>query len=65
MVEFHTRMAKTQERKEASKLIQYIMKFIGKLSDIMELEGEKVHKLKVLPLDDESYYLSNMPLPVC
>ena len=65
MVEYHTWMAKTKERKEASTLVQDIMTKIGKLSDIMEKEGENVHDLEVLPLDDESYYLSNMSLPVC
>ena len=27
--------------------------------------AEKTHQLKVLPLDDEYYYLSNFSLPIC
>ena len=36
------------------------------LSSIFVYIGaEKTHQLKVLPLDDEYYYLSNFSLPIC
>ena len=65
MVEFHTWMAKDKERKKASKILQEIITKIGILSDILTTERDNKHGLKVLPLDDESFYLSNLPLPVC
>ena len=65
MIEYHTWMTKDPDRKRASNLLQEIMSKIGELNDIMKKEGDRVHSIKVLPLDDESYYLSNEPLPKC
>ena len=65
MIEYHTWMTKSLDRKRASSLLQEIMSKIAELNDIMKNEGDKVHSIKVLSLDDESYYLSNETLPEC
>jgi len=67
MVEFHTWMAKAEDRKKASTILQDVITKISLLSEYMAFhEGtEKIHHLKVLPLDDEDYYLSNFSLPIC
>ena len=65
MIEYHTWMTKSLDRKRASSLLQEIMSKIAELNDIMKYDGDKVHSIKVLSLDDESYYLSNETLPEC
>lgn len=65
MIEYHTWMAKDSERKRASTILEDIMTKIGELNDIMKNQGDSVQSIKVLPLDDETYYLSNKPLPEC
>ena len=65
MIEYHTWMTKSLDRKCASSILQEIMSKIAELNDIMKNEGDKVHSIKILSLDDESCYLSNETLPEC
>ena len=65
MIEYHTWMTNDPERKRASAILEDIMTKIGELNDIMKNQGDSVQSIKVLPLDDETYYLSNEPLPEC
>ena len=66
MVEFHTFLAKTEEKKEPFRNVKDIITKIGEVSEYLnKYKQNKVHKLKVLDLDDESFYKSNFSLPVC
>ena len=66
MVEFHTRLAQTEEKKNSFRNVKDVITKIGEVSEYLTNNRENViHKLKVLDLDDESYYLSNYTLPVC
>ena len=66
MVEFHTFLAKTEDKKKPFKNVKDIITKIGEVSEYLNKDKQnKVHKLKVLDLDDESFYKSNFSLPVC
>ena len=66
MVEFHTRLAQTEEKKNSFRNVKDVITKIGEVSEYLTNNRETViHKLKVLDLDDESYYKSNYDLPVC
>ena len=66
MVEFHTRLAQTEEKKNSFRNVKDVITKIGEVSEYLTNNRENViHKLKVLDLDDESYYKSNYDLPVC
>ena len=65
MVEFHTWLAETEDKKKPFKDIKDIITKIGEVSEYLNKNREnKVHILKVLDFDDESYYRSNFSLPV-
>ena len=66
MVEFHTWLAETEDKKKPFKDIKDIITKIGEVSEYLNKNREnKVHILKVLDFDDESYYRSDFSLPVC
>ena len=65
MVEFHTLSAKTEEKKKPFKDMKDVITKIGKVSEHLNRNREnKTPLLKVLEVDDESYYTSNYSLPV-
>ena len=66
LVEYHTRLAKTEDKKKPFKDIKDIISKIGELSQYLNKHREnKVHSLKVLEFDDETYAMSDYSLPVC
>jgi len=66
LVEYHTRLAKTEDKKKPFKDIKDIISKIGELSEYLNKHREnKVHSLKVLEFDDETYAMSDYSLPVC
>ena len=66
MIEFHTRLAETEEKKKPFEDIKDIITKVGEVSEYLNKNREnKVHILKVLDFDDESYYKSDFSLPVC
>ena len=66
MIEYHTRLAKTKEKKNSFRNIKDVITKIGKVSKYLTDNREnEIHNIKVLDLDDESYYRSNYTLPVC
>ena len=65
MVEWHSRLARTEARKAASLKLQSVFTNLGKAAEAMrEFSGQK-HYLEVLNMDDESYFTSSKPLPIC
>ena len=66
MVEFHTRLAQTEEKKNSFRNVKDVITKIGEVSEYLTNNREnEIHNIKVLDLDDESYYRSNYTLPVC
>ena len=66
MVEYHTRLAKTEDKKKPFKDIKDIITKIGEVSEYLNKHREnKVHTLKTLEFDDETYAMSDFSLPVC
>merc|ERR1719242_2219061 len=57
MVEFHTRLAQTEEKKNSFRNVKDVITKIGEVNEYLNNNREnKIHKLKILDLDDESYY---------
>jgi len=66
MVEFHDVLAQTEEKKNSFRNVKDFITKIGDVSEYLKQNRENVlHSLKVVNLDDESYFHSNYPLPIC
>ena len=61
MIEFHVAIAKDSARKEATTVLQTLTHDYVKFNNLINKE----HKIEIIDLDDESYYLSHQPLPNC
>ena len=61
MIEFHVAIAKDSARKEATTVLQTLTHDYVKFNNLVNKE----HKIEIIDLDDESYYLSHQPLPNC
>jgi hypothetical protein len=61
MVEYHGRLAKTEDRKTTTESLKLVFDNLSQVSKFVK-EG---HIIKHFELDDESFYKSNKPLPTC
>jgi hypothetical protein len=64
MVEFHDWMAKSEDRKMATKHLKTVLNSLGHFSELVK-GPEAGHAIKLINLDDESYFKSKEPLPKC
>ena len=67
MVEFHDILAQTEEKKNSFRNVKDFITKIGDVSEYLKKNRDNLllHSLKVVNLDDESYFHSNFPLPMC
>ncbi len=61
-VEFHVTISKNENRKLATKYLKTVFENLGKLTGSREYYG---HKMRMLSLDDETYFASKYELPNC
>ena len=65
MVEWHERLEKLPERKQAQKQLENIIETLSAYSQNMKRHGSGLFDFQLLNLDDETYGTSKMDLPIC